>query len=316
MAGGEAEPWCARGTIVPVVTPFGPDEQLDRAALARLVEFVLEQGADAIMLSALTGEGPLLSPAETVELWQAAFEAIDGRVPVVPAVIATRTATAVGLAARGEALGAAAVMVAPVVPELYAGRAVDDVVRFHEEVADAVAVPLIAFNYPSLTGVDLTPAVVARLAEIPQLRYVKESTGDSKRVHAIRRSAGDAIEVICGAPNVALESLALGCTAWITGTMNAAPRSARQLMAAVDAGRLDLARDVYEHQLLPLVDLLAETANPTGTLKAALAARGVEVGVPRRPGRGLSDDAGRTLRAVVADVVARERMTDDRLAAA
>jgi 4-hydroxy-tetrahydrodipicolinate synthase len=309
-------PWRARGTIVPLVTPFSATEGLDDAALARLIEFVLDQGADAIMLTALTGEGPLLAPAETVAVWESAAGSLAGRLPIVPTVIATRTATAVELAGRAQALGAAAVMVAPIVPELYAGRSLRDVVRFHEEVADAVDVPVILFNYPSLTGVDLTATAVARLAEIPTVAYVKESTGDSRRVHAIRRAVGDEVEVICGAPNVALESLALGCRAWITGIMNMAPRSARQLMRAVDSARLELAREVYEHQLLPLVDLLGATANPTGTIKAGLAARGVDVGVPRRPGRGLEPDEARRVATVVADVAARERAVEDLLAAA
>ena len=113
------------------------------------------------------------------------------------------------------------------------------------------------FNYPSLTGVDLTPAFVAKLCAIDPICAIKESTGDSKRVHAIHRLCGDRLKVICGNPNAAFESLALGCDAWITGIMNAAPRSARRMMRLILEERdLRAARDLYYRHLLPLVDLM------------------------------------------------------------
>jgi len=302
------------GTIVPLLTPFAEDESLDAPGLRQLVEFVLEQGADGLMPTALTGEGPLLTADERLGVWDVVFEAVDRRVPVVPAVISTTTREAVRLVRAAEQRGAAAVMVAPILPELYAARAHDDIVAFHAEVADATALPLLLFNYPSLTGVDLTPPLVARLAEIPRVAYIKESSGDVRRVHAIQRLVGERVEVVCGAPNVALESLALGCRAWITGILNAAPRSGRQLVRAVrERGDLALARAIYATQILPLVDVIGATCNPVGTIKAAVRARGVAVGVPRRPGRDL-DAAGRErLLALMAAVSATEAEVEGRL---
>jgi 4-hydroxy-tetrahydrodipicolinate synthase len=290
----------ATGTIVPLVTPFDHEEHFDRAAFARLVSFVLAEGADALMPTALTGEGPLLSPDETCAVWDATFDAAAGR-PVVPAIITTTTREAVRLARRAHASGAAGVMVAPIVPELYAGRSHADVRRFYQDVADATPLPVIAFNYPSLTGVDLTPEFLADLAAIDRLRYVKESTGDSRRVHAIHRLCGDRLTVICGNPNAAFESIALGCGLWITGIMNVVPRSAQQMLHALQDGHdLARARDIYYTRVLPLVDLMFETRNPTGTIKAGLRARGVDVGVPRRPGSDVPAEAAAWL-AVFAD---------------
>jgi 4-hydroxy-tetrahydrodipicolinate synthase len=297
------EPTELTGTIVPLVTPFAADEALDAAAMARLVEFVLEQGADALMPTALTGEGPLLDIDETLAVWDAVQDGAAGRVPVVPAVIATTTRQTVRLARAAEERGVAALMVAPVLPELYARRSHDDVVAFYADIAAATSLPLILFNYPSLTGVDLVPELVARLAEIGSVRYIKESTGDVRRVHALRRRVGDTVSVICGAPDTALESLALGCRAWITGLMNAVPRSAWQLMQAVQhRGDLALARRIYFRQILPLVDVMARNNNPTGTIKAAVRARGVDVGVPRRPGSDVSPPDQEALDRLVADL--------------
>lgn len=290
----------AEGTIVPLVTPFDTRDRVDTGAVERLVAHILGEGADALMPTALTGEGPLLTGAEIEAMWEATFTAAAGRVPVVPAVIATTTRDAVRLASRAHAMGAAAVMTAPIVPELYAGRSRSDVRGFIEAVADATPLPLILFNYPSLTGVDLTPDFLAELADIPRVAYVKESTGDSRRVHAIHRRSEGRIEVICGNPNAALESMALGCRLWITGILNVVPREARAMLrAATCEGDLRRARTLYYERVLPLVDLMFETSNPTGVIKAGLRARGVDVGIPRPPGSDLAA-AGRARAAALA----------------
>lgn len=295
------------GTIVPLVTPFAADEAFDRAGMDRLVDDVLVQGADGLIATALTGEGPLLTPDETIAVWDAVFERVAGRAPVLTTVITSTTRMAVQLVRASEARGAAAVMVTPVLPELYAGRSHDDVVRFYQEVAGETSLPILLFNYPSLTGIDFVPPLVERLAAIPTVRYIKESTGDIRRVHGIQRLLGERISVVCGAPNVALESLALGCKAWITGIMNVAPRSARQLMRAVqELGDLALARRIYYRQILPLVDVLARNLNPTGTIKYGVCARGVDVGVPRRPGHTVGEEDARFLDGLVRDIALEE----------
>lgn len=299
------------GTIVPLVTPFDSEEAFDPKAMEHLITYVLEQGADAVMPTALTGEGPLLDETETLAVWDAVFEEVGGRVPVVPAIIATTTRKALRLARSAVARGAGAVMVAPVLPELYAGRSEQDVVAFYSDVADAIPVPIILFNYPSLTGIDFVPELVARLIEIDTIRYIKESSGDIRRVSRLHRLLGDRLTVICGAPNVALESFALGCTVWITGIMNGAPRSAQQLMRAIQLPNgLALARQIYYRQILPIVDVLMKNYNPTGTIKATARARGVAVGVPRRPGNDVDLQDWQRLTQLMATIAEQEAKTE------
>jgi 4-hydroxy-tetrahydrodipicolinate synthase len=237
-------------------------------------------------------------------------------VPVVPAIIATTTKKAVSLAREAERRGASAVMAAPILPELYSGRSPDDALAFYADVAAATSLPIVLFNYPSLTGVDLVPALVARLSEIERVRYIKESTGDAARVHDIQRLVGDRLEVICGAPQTALESFAQGCRTWITGLLNVVPRSGLQLLRAVhEQGDLVLARRVYYRQVLPVFDVLRRSANPTGTLKAGLVAQGIDVGVPRRPGRELSGENKAALERHLSELPALEAAVDAELRA-
>jgi len=285
--------------IVPLVTPFAKGGEVDSGALERLVDYTIAEGASALMPTALTGEGPLLSDEETLRVWETVFAANRGRRPVLPAVISFTTEAAVRRARRAEAMGAEGLLLAPIVPELYAGRSERDIVRFHEEVAGSTALPILLFNYPSLTGVDLKPALVESLSSIPNVRGIKESTGDSRRISALRRRLGSRIEVICGAPTAALESLALGCTSWITGILNAVPRAGAELMKAVEGCDLELARSIYFDRILPIVDLLDRTSNPTGTIKAGVRLRGIDVGVPRAPGQDLLPSELAELRALL-----------------
>lgn len=301
------------GTIVPLVTPFSADESFDRTRMSLLIDFILEQGADALMATALTGEASLLTADETLTVWDTVFEKAANRIPVVPAIISTTTRQAVFLAKSAEARGAALLMAVPILPELYAGRSYDDVYAFYADLAAATPLPIILFNYPSLTGIDFVPALVQRLVKIPTVRYIKESTGDTRRVHGLQRAFGDRISVICGAPNVALESLALGCRAWITGTMNIVPRSARQLFRAMGLNDLPLARRIYYRQILPFVEVMARNFNPTGTIKEGVCARGIDVGFPRKPGSGVSEADKAHLERLAADVTQAEEETETAL---
>lgn len=299
------------GTIVPLVTPFSQDGAVDGRKMSQLIEYILIQGADAVMPTALTGEGPLLTQEETIAVWSAVFAQVADRVPIVPAVISTTTKRAIELVRAAQELGAATILVAPILPELYAGRSHDDVYDFYAEVAAATSLSIVLFNYPSLTGIDFTPSLVLRLVDIGSVRYIKESSGDTRRIHAIQRLVGDRISVICGAPNVALESLALGCRAWITGTMNMAPRSAQQLFRAmVHLHDLGLARRIYYRQILPFVDVMARNNNPTGTIKAGVCARGVDVGVPRRPGNRVRPEDQQYIEKLVQEVASLEAEVD------
>ncbi len=302
------------GTIIPLVTPFAADESFDSQAMEKLINYLIEQGTDALMPTALTGEGPLLEVEETIDVWDCVFDQAAGQLPIVPAVISATTQKAIKLVRAAEERQAAAVMIAPILPELYAGRSYDDVYNFYADVAATTSLTIILFNYPSLTGVDLVPTLVARLVEIDNVRYIKESTGDVKRVHSIQRLINNRLSVICGTPNVALESLALGCQAWITGIMNIVPRSAQQLMRAVhQLSDLELARKIYYYQILPIVDLMVRNNNPTGTIKAGLNARGIDVGYPRRPGHAIAPEDQEFLKKLTDNIVQDEIATAHQL---
>ena len=130
------------GTIVPLVTPFDANDDIDEKVIPRLVDFIISEGADHLMSTALTGEGPLLTTDETLRVWDKTNEAVNGRTSVIPTIISTTTRQAVHLAKAAHQTGAPAMMVAPIVPELYAGRSEEDVLGFYRDVAAATPLPM------------------------------------------------------------------------------------------------------------------------------------------------------------------------------
>jgi len=304
--------WSGKGIVVPLVTPFDSDGRFAPQAMRDLVDRVVGNGASGVMPTGLTGEGPLLKTSETLTVWESTFACVASRVPVLPAIFTTTTRQAVELASHAESFGAAGILAAPILPELYSGRSLDDVERFYKSICKHITCPLILFNYPTFTGFDLTPESVQRLAAIEQVTYVKESSADSKRVHGIKRLCGERVEVICGAPQVALECFALGCRSWITGLLNVIPALGCELLCACGAkSNLAKARRIYFDLVLPLAELLEVTLNPMGVIKAALRAQGIEVGAPRPPGASLSSKHNGPLQAVLNEIPRIKRVSNE-----
>lgn len=273
-----------QGMIVPLVTPFDAGGAVDAAALISVAEHARSHGASGLMPTALTGEGPLLSAPETETVWRTLIARYRGQIPVIPAIFPTTTAEAIRLGMMAANLGASAIMVSVIMPELYGRRAEKHVLCFFESFCGAVPLPVILFNYPSVAGYDLVPELVAQLAAIGDIHWIKESTGDSRRVSEILHRTGGKIEVICGSPEVALESLALGSRAWITAITNVIPAACRALIEAVQAGDMARARTLNSRVVRPMFEIVRESSNTIGTVKSGLALRGIKVGIPRPPG--------------------------------
>ena len=279
-----------QGMIVPLVTPFDSHDAIDGPALISVAERARSHGASGLMLTALTGEGPLLSANESETVWRTVMERYRGEMPIIPAIFPTTTVEAIRLGTLASNLGASAIMVAAIMPELYGRRAHEHVLRFFQTFCGAVPLPVVLFNYPSVAGYDLTPDLVLQLAEISNIWGIKESTGDSRRVSEILYRSKGRIKIVCGAPDVALESLALGSEAWITAITNVVPAASRALIDAMQARDLAKARELNYRVIRPMFDLIRESSNTIGTIKAGLVLRGIKAGAPRPPGLPLPVD--------------------------
>jgi 4-hydroxy-tetrahydrodipicolinate synthase len=159
----------------------------------------------------------------------------------------------------------------------------DELYAHYQAVNGAIGVPIMLYNCPRRTGVDMSPEFIERLTELPQVRFVKESTGEIGRMSTLLRRCRDRLGVFCGGDSVAYESLALGVVGWVGGVANVLPRSHVELYRLVIEKRdFAVVRKLY-FQMLPLLELMEGGGKYIQWIKAACGLVGRPVGAPRAP---------------------------------
>lgn len=267
-----------RGIISYPITPFRNDG-IDEEALSRTVKRLVENGAHAVAPLGSTGESAYLSPAEWEQVAEVAVSSVDKRCPVVVGVSALTTEGALWKAKKAEALGADAIML--LVTAYW--KLQDQEIRRHvAKVAGSVSVPVMLYNNPATSGVDLTPELMVELSqEIEQITMIKESTGDIRRMHRIYQLSGGDLPFYNGCNPLALEAFAAGASGWCTAAHNLIPQHTVALYEAFKENRLEDGRRVFYEQL-DFLSFILQRGLPA-TIKAGLRMLGYEVGEPRPP---------------------------------
>jgi 4-hydroxy-tetrahydrodipicolinate synthase len=246
------------GSIVALVTPFTDEGGVDYAALDGLVDFHLEQGSDALVVAGTTGESATLSRTEFRELLVAVVRRVNGAVPVLAGTGSTATATAVEQTRLAAELGADAVLV--VTP--YYNRPTQAGLEAHfTAIADASAIPVVLYNVPSRTAVDLLPVTVERLAPHPRIVGIKEAVRDPARIEELLRRCGASFTVLSGDDPSCLAALKSGARGVVSVAANVAPALMHQLCTAALAGDWAAAQE-FDQRLQPLFGMLAVETNP------------------------------------------------------
>jgi 1-pyrroline-4-hydroxy-2-carboxylate deaminase len=241
-----------RGVFPAITTPFLPDLAIDFARLRRQVGWLIDQGCDGIVPLGSLGEGATLSFDEKGAVLAACREAAAGRVPVVAGVAALSTAEAAALAQDAAARGCDGLMVLP--PYVYVGDERETAAHFRA-VIGATPLPCMLYNNPIAYRTDVRTGELAALcAALPNLAAVKESSGDVRRVTAIRALLGERLAVFIGVDDLVLEGVQAGAVGWIAGLVDALPAESVRLFALAAAGRGEEARRLYDW-FLPLLRL-------------------------------------------------------------
>ena len=266
-----------RGAATALVTPFrGPE--VNYAELERLIEFQIAGGISAIAVCATTGEAPTLEDAEHLEIISRAAAIIDGRVPLIAGTGSNNTAHAVMMSREAEKNGADALLC--VTP--YYNRATEEgLVRSFTEIADAVDIPVILYNVPGRTTVNITPAVYRRLADHPNVCGVKEASGDAAAMAALISEAGDRLYVYSGNDDMTVPALSLGASGVISVLSNILPREVSRICGAWFAGDHEEAKRL-QLRYMPLIRALFSEVNPI-PVKTALAKMGFDTAQMRLP---------------------------------
>ena len=246
-----------QGSIVAIVTPF-KDGKVDENALSRLIEWHISEGTNAIVPCGTTGEASTLDYDEHYRVIELTMNTVQGRIPVIAGTGANSTDETIMMTEKAKEMGAdGALLVTP----YYNKPTQEGLYRHYKKVAEKVDIPIILYNVPSRTGVNLLPQTVARLSEIKNIVGIKEATGDMKQVSEVIRLCGDRLTVISGDDFTTLTLLALGGKGAISVLANVVPRSVSMMFTAWEKGNIEDARKIH-FKLEPLNYAMFIETNP------------------------------------------------------
>ncbi|SNS82567.1 4-hydroxy-tetrahydrodipicolinate synthase [Rhodococcoides kyotonense] len=279
------------GSIAPLVTPYTEEGQLDVDSLRRLVEWQISAGTHGISIGGSTGEPSAQTIDERIQAIETVAEAVDGRVPFIAGTGSAKLDETLRLTAAAERAGADAALV---ITPYYARPTQQALYEWYARVAGAnPALPIIMYNVPSRTAVELAPDTVARLhRDIDNIVGIKETTKDFEHFSRVIEAADDGLLVWSGIELLCLPLLALGGIGYISATSNIAPRASAEMYEYWMAGKHDDARRIH-YALHPLVDLLFVETNPT-TAKLVLEREGRIASAHVRPPLIPATDTGIT----------------------
>jgi 4-hydroxy-tetrahydrodipicolinate synthase len=245
------------GSLVAIVTPFRKG-QLDEQSLAELIEWQIAKGTGGIVPCGTTGESATLSHDEHNRVIELTVEIVNRRVPVIAGTGSNCTDEAIALTQHAKRAGATgALLITP----YYNKPTQEGLYRHYKAVAEAVDLPLVLYNIPGRTGINMLPSTIARLAAIKSIVGVKEGSGSVQQASDIVQMCGERLTVLAGDDALTLPMMAVGAKGVITVTANVMPAEMAALVAAFSEGNIVEARRIH-FKLSPLFAALFFETNP------------------------------------------------------
>lgn len=267
------------GVLTALASPFAADGKLDEKTLRRLVDRSIDGGVDGVVACGSTGEFAAMSAAERRQVVETVVDQAAGRVPVVAQTGALSTREAVELSRHAQAAGASVLMV---VAPYYEPLTLDETLHYLRTVAGAVDVPIMLYNLPGATGVNLSPETVGQLArEVENIQYIKDTSADMAQAGQLIHNYGYVISTFVGWDSLLLQAVSEGAAGVMAGTANVMPAELVSIHRALRDGDLDRARAEWA-RIYPLMDAIM-SAPFIPAVKAALNAAGFPAGAPREP---------------------------------
>ncbi len=237
-----------KGSMPALITPFNPDGELDLDTLKKFVEWQIEQGSTGLVPCGTTGESPTLSHDEHRKVVEEVIRIADGRVPVIAGAGSNSTREAIGLVQHAESVGASGALV---VTPYYNKPTQAGLIAHYTAIHDATNVPIIIYNIPGRSVIDMTPETMGELAALPRIAGVKDATGKLERVSQQRITCGPDFIQLSGEDATALGFNAQGGVGCISVTANVAPKLCAEFQAATLAGDYAAALELQD-RLMPL----------------------------------------------------------------
>jgi 4-hydroxy-tetrahydrodipicolinate synthase len=245
------------GSLVAIVTPFRKGK-IDEQAFGALIEWQIANGTNGIVPCGTTGESATLSHEEHNRVVELTVEVVNRRVPVIAGTGSNSTDEAIALTRQAKRAGAdGALLITP----YYNKPTQEGLYRHYKALAEAVDLPLVLYNIPGRTGVNMLPATIARLSVIKNVVGVKEGSGSVQQASDIVQMCGERLTVLAGDDALTLPMMAIGGKGVITVTANIVPRDMANLVKAFATGKIDEARGIH-FKLSPLFAALFYETNP------------------------------------------------------
>lgn len=280
--------FCGCGTAL--VTPFRGG-RVDYDALENLIDWQLDSDIDALVVLGTTGEPNTVTDAERPAIIECVLNRVGGRVPVIVGAGSNDTRTAIRHAVEAQTLGADALLI---VTPYYNKASRNGVIAHYEAIADKVELPVIMYNVPARTGMNLEPETVAELARNANLCAIKEASGNLRQLVDLCATCGEGIALYCGNDDQVIPAMALGARGVISVASNVIPRQMRDMAASWLHGEAGRALDL-QVEWLPLIRALFSEVNPI-PVKAALHMMGLIENTLRLPLTPLDDERAEALR--------------------
>jgi len=285
------------GSYTVMVTPFTEGgDSIDVPSLKRFVDWQIAEGVPGLVPLGSTGEFLSVNGDERAEVVETVVNQSAGRIPVVIGTADERTENSIAFSRDAERMGADGVMI---VPPYYSSPTDDELFIHYKRIAEAISIPVMVYNNPNTANVDLSPALIARMADVDNILYIKESSGDISRVRQINHLCGDKMTVFAGYDP--WESIRLGAKGYVSVFGNILPRLSADLYTL--SARDETAREALDlYQLvIPLMDAISGDLYVSAT-KAALRLIGMSTGDPRPPRLPLPEANVAALRQVLSEL--------------
>ncbi len=282
------------GAGVAIVTPMNPDESINFDRLGQIIDNQIENGTDAIVICGTTGESATMTDQEHVDCIEYAVKRVNGRVPVVAGAGSNHTSYAVWMSKEAKRVGADALLH---VTPYYNKTSQTGLIRHFNAVADATDLPIILYNVPSRTGVNITPATYRELAKHPNIVAAKEASGNISQIAQIAQACGDELDLYSGNDDQIVPLLSLGAKGVISVLSNIMPRETHDICRLFFEGKIAESR-ALQLKLLPLINALFSDVNPI-PVKEAMNMMGWECGECRLPLVSMQPQAKEHLRVLM-----------------
>ncbi|MFD2656142.1 4-hydroxy-tetrahydrodipicolinate synthase [Gracilibacillus thailandensis] len=277
--------------LTAMVTPFDQNGDIDYGKTERLINYLLQNGTDALVIAGTTGESPTLSKEEKLSLIKFTVKTVNGRVPVIAGTGSNNTRESIEMTKKAETIGVDGVML---VAPYYNKPSQEGMYQHFKVIAESTTLPVMLYNIPGRTSVNMNPETIIELAKIDNIVSVKEASGNLDVMTKIIRETSQDFSLYSGDDNLTLPAVAIGANGIVSVSSHIIGNEMNEMVAACQNGDFWRAQELHQY-LLPIMQTMFMAPSPT-PVKAALGMNGIDVGNVRLPLVPLNEEEMQILR--------------------